>query len=606
MHYKATEKIPDNSILVQIGEDLTRQVYKNPVSGFSERMKELDLVVRIMGSRSKGNPLLFGEAGVGKTFLVKCLAQLVVDEKVPPWLVDRKIIRTSFHDIISAGGKNSDWGWKDYVKTLNKVIEEVLENRIILFMDEIHYIFDFPQSTNIIKPYLSDSGFSLIGATTFNEYRRYIEKEQAVARRFQTVTVAEPSGNQLVQILQGEIKSIQDHYKVKIPFELIGEVINYSDEYLPYRNHPDKSIDILEQSSIITSIAGQEHVNIEVIRKVASEMTNLPEDILIPGKDSVAGLEMALNHKVLGQKAAVKKIVSRLLITKNKVQANQDRPLGVFLFTGPSGVGKTELAKAIAEHFTGDEENLIRVDMSVYKTLYSLHTLLGTPPNKEDPAELPALTLSLKNRPFNVLLLDEIDKAAPEVMQVFLQVFDYGRLIDYQGNEIYFNNSVVIMTCNVLPETKSTIKGFGNQNELDAQSQETEIVKAVEDRFLKEFIGRLDEIIVFQPLNNMIMKGFVAQKIKKVEAAIDKKIEASKEVVDRIMESGFHDQYGARKLNYTVDMIVGTALAELKMNSNWDELTTIKVELNSDDHAYAEGIEFKPDMSNPERPQRKK
>jgi ATP-dependent Clp protease ATP-binding subunit ClpA len=589
-----TLKLPENSILARVGQDITRQVFKNPVRGFSDRMKELDLIFRIMGSRSKGNPLIFGEAGVGKTFLVKCLAQMIVNDDVPPWLSQRKIVRTSFNDIISGDNKASDWSWKDYVKTLNRVIDEVIENRIILFMDEIHYIFNFPQSTNIIKPYLSDGSFSLIGATTFSEYRRYIEKDQAVARRFQTVTVEEPSGNQLVQILEDEILSIRDHYKVLIPFEHIKDVVKYSDEYMPYRHHPDKSIDILEQASIIASIEGKRHVDLKVIQRVISEITNLPEDLLGTDQERVAGLEVTLNHRVLGQQDAINKIVKRLLITKNKVQANSDRPLGVFLFTGPSGVGKTELAKAIAEHFTGSVENLVRVDMSIYKTLFSLHSLLGKPPNREEPSELPILTLSLRNRPFNVLLLDEIDKAAPEVMQVFLQVFDYGRLIDYQGNEIYFNNSVVIMTCNVLPETKSTIKGFGNQNELDAQSQETEIVKAVEDRFLKEFIGRLDEIIVFQPLNNEIMRGFVSQKIKKIEAAIDKSIEVSDGIIDKIMESGFHDHYGARKLNYAVDMIIGTALAELKMNSNWDELKHIRVMFDSNERVNAEGQGLKP------------
>ena len=229
MPIKAADKLPESSVLNQAGQDVTRQVFENPVSGFSDRMKELDLMIRIMGSRSKGNPLIFGEAGVGKTFLVKCLAQMIVNDDVPPWLSGRKIVRTSFNDIISGDNKSSDWSWKDYIKTLNKVIEEVIENRIILFMDEIHYIFNFPQSTNIIKPYLSDGSFSLIGATTFNEYRRYIEKDQAVARRFQTVTVAEPSGTQLVQILEDEILKIRDHYKVIFPFEYIKDVIKYAD-----------------------------------------------------------------------------------------------------------------------------------------------------------------------------------------------------------------------------------------------------------------------------------------------------------------------------------------------------------------------------------------
>lgn len=597
MKLSATQELPEKSALRLAGHDLIMQVLDKPVSSYSERMHELGLIMRIMGSRSKGNPMLFGEAGVGKTFLVKCLAQMIVDDRVASWLKNRKIVMISFQDIIAGIGKGSDWPWKDYLHVLKKIINEAIENRIILFMDEIHDIFHYPQSTNILKPHLSDGSLNIIGATTFKEYMRFIEKDKAITRRFQNVIVAEPQGQQLLQILKDEAKILEAHYEVKIPINLIEEAIKHSNDYLLYRYEPDKSIDIIEQACILTSLDQQKFVPLKYIVKVISEMTNLPEELLSSGSDRVAGLNVALNHKVLGQEYAIAKIVDRLLITKNKVQSNRSRPLGVFLFTGPSGVGKTELARAIAEHFTGDKANLVRIDMSIYKSVYSLNSLLGRPPHDSDPAHLPALTLNLRNRPFNVLLLDEIDKADPEVLQIFLQVFDYGKLTDYQGNEVYFNNSVVIMTCNILPENKITIKGFSSEEQAPSSDYEEEAIIAVEKRFLKEFIGRVDEIIVFQPLNDKIMKGFVDQKIKELETAINKSIQVSDEVISKIVEFGFHQEYGARRLNYTVDMIIGKALAELKMNHNWDELKKIKVLLDSDKKVYAEGIEFKYDMN---------
>lgn len=597
MKLSATQELPEKSALRLAGHDLIMQVLDKPVSSYSERMHELGLIMRIMGSRSKGNPMLFGEAGVGKTFLVKCLAQMIVDDRVASWLKNRKIVMISFQDIIAGIGKGSDWPWKDYLHVLKKIINEAIENRIILFMDEIHDIFHYPQSTNILKPHLSDGSLNIIGATTFKEYMRFIEKDKAITRRFQNVIVAEPQGQQLLQILKDEAKILEAHYEVKIPINLIEEAIKHSNDYLLYRYEPDKSIDIIEQACILTSLDQQKFVPLKYIVKVISEMTNLPEELLSSGSDRVAGLNVALNHKVLGQEYAIAKIVDRLLITKNKVQSNRSRPLGVFLFTGPSGVGKTELARAIAEHFTGDKANLVRIDMSIYKSVYSLNSLLGRPPHGSDPAHLPALTLNLRNRPFNVLLLDEIDKADPEVLQIFLQVFDYGKLTDYQGNEVYFNNSVVIMTCNILPENKITIKGFSSEEQAPSSDYEEEAIIAVEKRFLKEFIGRVDEIIVFQPLNDKIMKGFVDQKIKELETAINKSIQVSDEVISKIVEFGFHQEYGARRLNYTVDMIIGKALAELKMNHNWDEIKKIKVLLDSDKKVYAEGIEFKYDMN---------
>jgi len=581
--YYPTQPLPENSVMRQVGEDMTFLAKDRALGDYAARGPELLSVIKVLGRASKGNPLLIGEAGVGKTYLVWCLAQMIARQEVPQWLWGKKLIKTSYDDIIASIEKETEWAWQQYMKRLKQLLAEATGNPVILFIDEIHRTFEYPMSTNVLKPFLAEGRVKVIGATTTAEYHRFIETNKAVARRFQTVTVPEPGAAALRQILDSEAARLEGQHKVKPAPGVVDAAVGLSTEYMPYRSQPDKAIDVLEQAFINCGMEKKKLLELPDIRRAVSELTGVPDQTVADEQAKTRGLELALNQRVLGQEDSIHRVCRRLAVTRNKVQVNPERPLGVFLVAGPSGVGKTELARALASHYTGSEDNLARVDMSIYVSESSLRTLLGVKGSSEHPEELPELTRKLREHPFAVLLLDEIEKAAPEVWKLFLQAFDYGRLQDYQGNYIYFSNVIVVMTCNIgFGKQAKRIAAFGAASEPDWQETRQQALDEIGQLFPKEFLGRLDDVLIFRPLTCEVMDGFVDQKLRLLQGKVGRKLAVTDEVKMLLRKSGFDKDYGARPLNRAIDEAVGTALAELKMTTDWDRVKSVDVYLDAD------------------------
>jgi len=339
-----SEKLDEDLIIAKAGEDLTYLAARGKITEIYQREKEIEQIIKILGMRKKGNPILLGEAGVGKTVMVNYLALKIIRKEVPQWLRGCKIIRTSFVELWSQV-KNTDNPWPEYGKILGEAIEFFSENPVILFMDEIHMIFEYPISMSIMKPPLAEGKIRLIGVTTPRDFQRFITKDEATARRFEPVYIKEPSSELTKKILLFLKKELENFYGLSVSDDVIDYTISCADNYIHHRYRPDKSIVLLERASINASYEGKNKIEKSDIEKALTDITGIPEYILKESKDRFFGLEAALNYHVLGQEEVISKVAKRLLITKAKVNINPNRPNGVFLLTGPTGVGKLNWLK---------------------------------------------------------------------------------------------------------------------------------------------------------------------------------------------------------------------------------------------------------------------
>ena len=623
------------SALDKFGRDLTQAAKNGEIDPVIGREKEIQRVIQILSRRTKNNPVLIGEPGVGKTAVAEGLALEIAKGNVPEILKDKRVVSLDLTGMV-AGAKYRG----DFEERIKAAIDEVKKSKnTILFIDELHTIVGAgaaegsADAANILKPSLARGDFQVIGATTLNEYRKYIEKDAALERRFQPVKVGEPTPEQAVQILKGLRDSYEAHHKVKITDEAINAAVTLSSRYIADRYLPDKAIDLIDEGASKVRLASltspdnvkeledeiadyekekasaineqdferaarlrdeqkelqtklddakkkwQEQqkgnsgeVTAEDIAKIVSEWTGIPVVQLTKEEsERLLNMENVLHERVIGQSEAVTAIAKA--IRRGRVGLKDPkRPVGSFIFLGPTGVGKTELCKALAEAMFGDENAMLRLDMSEYMEKHTVSKLIGSPPGYVGFEEGGQLTEKVRRKPYSVVLFDEIEKAHPDVFNMLLQILEDGRLTDSQGRTVDFKNTIIIMTSNVgarLITEKQSSLGFNSENENAEEGEKKDIKELVTGELRKvfrpEFLNRVDDIIVFNKLNKDEIKQIAVKMLKTLENRLDKmniKISFTDNAVSEIANKGFDENYGARPLRRAIQNAIEDPLSE--------------------------------------------
>lgn len=579
--------------LLKYGKDLTEEAYQCKCDPVFCRDKEIERVIQILSRRTKNNPCLVGEAGVGKTAVVEGVARLIAEGKAPSFLRDKRIISLSLTSMV-AGAKYRG----DFEERIKECLDEAAENdNIILFIDELHTIVGAGaaegaiDAANILKPQLARGEIKIIGATTFDEYRRFIAKDNALDRRFQQVIIEEPSEEDCRQILKGLASCYESFHKVIITDEAIDAAITLSVRYINDRCLPDKAVDLIDEAASRAKIKGfgepknlkelAENLNLllekteggsarmrkkasagktpiyvtaEDIACVLSASSGIPVSrISFTEGQRLLSLESELHKRIIGQDEAVKAVSDAVRRGRSGL-GDPKRPVGSFFFCGPSGVGKSELAKALAESLFGSESSLIRLDMSEYMEKHSVSRMIGSPPGYVGFDEGGQLTEAVRKKPYSVVLFDEIEKAHADVSNLLLQILEDGVLTDSKGRKISFSNTIIILTSNIgagFITEKKTI-GFSDQNE--DKCIRDNVLSELKREFRPELLNRIDEIIVFNKLSESEMP-FLTERmlsvLKERAAALEISVEFSEGAVAELTKEGF-GSFGARKLRHTI------------------------------------------------------
>jgi ATP-dependent Clp protease ATP-binding subunit ClpC len=635
--------------LDQFGRDLTDMAKEGKLDPVIGRDKETQRVLEILSRRTKNNPCLIGDPGVGKTAIAEGLAQKIVSCNIPELLRGKRVVTLDLSSMI-AGSKYRG----EFEERLKKVMEEIRKSgNVILFIDEVHTIIGAGaaegaiDASNILKPALARGEIQCIGATTIDEYRKYIEKDTALERRFQPIIVGEPTKEEAVLILKGLRDKYEAHHRVKIIDEAINAAVNLSDRYITDRYLPDKAIDLIDEAAAKVRIQNliappdlknleeelekatkekEDSIRVQDFEKAAKlrdkekELKNKLEGLktnwktkkevsnLIVGEDEIASvvsqwtsipvekltekeserllkLEEILHQRVIGQNEAVKSI-SRAVRRARVGLKDPKRPIGSFIFLGPTGVGKTELSKALAEAMFGDENNMIRIDMSEYMEKHTVSRLIGSPPGYVGYDEGGQLTEKVRRHPYSVVLFDEIEKAHPEVFNILLQILEDGRLTDGKGKTINFKNTIIIMTSNVGATTikKQKSMGFTASKSDDSESQyekmKDNIMEELRKSFRPEFLNRIDDIIVFHQLEEEDLKQIVKLMLKDVSSRLkDQEIEIgfTDKAQELLAKEGFDLTYGARPLRRAITKTVEDKLSEEMLRGNVKKGDKVKV-----------------------------
>ena len=622
--------------LNQYGTDLTKKALDGKLDPVIGRDKEIERVIQILSRRSKNNPCLIGEPGVGKTAIVEGLAQKIVAGDVPELLKDKRVVSVDISSMV-AGAKYRG----DFEERIKKSLEEVRKaGDVILFIDEIHTIVGAGSAegavdaANILKPLLARGEIQVVGATTLNEYRKYIEKDAALERRFSQVLVTEPTEEDTIKILEGIRDKYEAHHNVKITDEAIKAAVELSERYINDRYLPDKAIDLMDEAA--SKVKMQKYTKPDSIKELEDKIEKISKEkeeaiatqnfetaaklrdteksqkeelqkkqekwknsntkkVMTLTQEDIAGviaswtgipvnkiteteneklkkLEEILHKRVVGQDEAVT-AVSKAIRRGRVGLKDPNRPIGSFLFLGPTGVGKTELAKSLAEAMFGDENSMIRVDMSEFMEPHSVAKLIGSPPGYVGYDDGGQLTEKVRRKPYCVILFDEVEKAHPDVMNMLLQILEDGRLSDSQGRTVNFKNTIIIMTSNIGARliTDHNKLGFsGSSNEKEESKNEYEdtkkaVMAELKKEFKPELINRIDDIIVFHKLSDDNVKAIIDIMLKEVAKRLEKqeiKIEISDDVKELIAKKGVDKDYGARPLRRAIQNMVEDKIAE--------------------------------------------
>ena len=578
----------------RIGRDLTELARQNQLSPVIGRKPEmLSLIQALLRSR-KNNAIIIGEAGVGKTGVVEGLAQRIADGQVPSEFSGKRIIEISMGSLVAGTNLRGDME-----ERLQSLISESKRNPdLILFIDEIHLLVGAGQGSgsamdaaNLLKPALARGEIRVIGATTTHEFRRFIEVDPALTRRFEVVEVSEPNRPDTIAILQGLRPSIEEHHGVKIHDEALDAAIDLTVRYLPSRRLPDKAIDVLDQAcaqvrmrSLSGDFKAQVMAGISIMRKDVAEAVahrcKVPvDDLNDDDSERLINLEVDLEKRIKGQSNAIKAVAETIRLARSGLK-KPGTPIGSFLFAGPSGTGKTELSKALAECLFGDENQLIRIDMSEFMEAHSVSKLIGAPPGFIGHEERGQLTESVRSNPYSVVLLDEVEKAHPKILDLFLQVFDNGSLTDAHGTKIDFRETIIIMTSNLGAGTVNRPLGFGDGSQgTNAEDELRESVRSAAKKFFRpEFLNRLSEVIVFKQLEKKVVRQIVEMLVARLNGRLQNKgvsVELTPSATDFIINSGYSSTAGARELEKTIEREISTPLSKLILKGIPD--STVKV-----------------------------